>query len=823
MSDLRARLGDLGRRIELVATRPEDVPRGWRALVAPLLSLVGFRPRIRVERAQALLRGLNERQDIVYEDRPLVDLPKLLDAAVDELEDSVQAVETQCATEGRAKVAYAACLRRLYEVVARAARALDPAQPMPEAAHRLAAGIDPTMALAPIDLELSALRSRANEATSAGGVRLLELQLGAIDRLLDAAREEPHLLARRRHFLEGARQLLLESAAALPLDPAGVEARRAFIAHEITRIDRLEAAGVDAHVALAHQARTAIARGERQRLHAVLVAMDGVAVSRGDMRLARRTDAIIGQLRAGTTSTMDDLLVSAHETLGKDVVRAVDDAFRRARASLKEPFDDEERKVFFDVAQRYLAPGRERGVLAAALAVDGCFEVGAALTPTRAVEYEVRARLVRHPTRDLVLVAATEPSELPEAIIGDPRAIVLDLAAGRLLARRFVQEERIAKPKRGVRAEVRIFVLDGSTSMIGPRARMRDAILVAELSTLMQRLVQHGRTMRLAVYYRYFDSQVHGTTRIDSRTGALAAITEVLSTVREGGTDIEAALVASFKQIREARAQDPDLARAQIVLVTDGAATVRDELIEAERAGVEDLPIGLSVIALGEQNGALRAIVARQRSRGERAFYHFIGDQALKDVSDGTVDRGRAIHVPSLPAASSPREESAALQTLVGGMVEEIAELDRRGATTAAALELARDDEDPMRPRGEGEQARVEVLQRDARSLERRYTRWFPATTTPGPSTKPPLPAEGSPDRDDLDAALVTLTTIAEAIGIGSGSELARRADAIDVLERLLPDARLSPARYWELLRLYPAVMEPAIAAVHGAVAAARV
>ncbi|MEO7097217.1 MAG: hypothetical protein ABI175_28410, partial [Polyangiales bacterium] len=110
---------------------------------------------------------------------------------------------------------------------------------------------------------------------------------------------------------------------------------------------------------------------------------------------------------------------------------------------------------------------------------------------------------------------------------------------------------------------------------------------------------------------------------------------------------------------------------------------------------------------------------------------------------------------------------------------------------------------------------------RDARALDRRYARWFPAADRV-PQALGPLPDAGTAERDDLDAALVTLTTIAEAIGIGSGSALARRADAIDVLERLLPDARLSPARYWELLQLYPGAMTTAVGAVHHAVEAAR-
>ncbi len=75
------------------------------------------------------------------------------------------------------------------------------------------------------------------------------------------------------------------------------------------------------------------------------------------------------------------------------------------------------------------------------------------------------------------------------------------------------------------------------------------------------------------------------------------------------------------------------------------------------------------------------------------------------------------------------------------------------------------------------------------------------------------------PPVEDIDAIEILLATVAEVVREVGGSSLARRADAIELLERLLPDARLSPARYFAVLREHPAPLAPALAAVHAAVA----
>ena len=67
---------------------------------------------------------------------------------------------------------------------------------------------------------------------------------------------------------------------------------------------------------------------------------------------------------------------------------------------------------------------------------------------------------------------------------------------------------------------------------------------------------------------------------------AIAAIGDVLGQPRSGGTDIEQALLSSFALIREEGQRDPDLARAQIVLVTDELCRVAARVEGTKEKGI---------------------------------------------------------------------------------------------------------------------------------------------------------------------------------------------------------------------------------------------
>ncbi|UQA62033.1 vWA domain-containing protein [Polyangium aurulentum] len=853
------RLDELGERIERISTRPDEVRAPLIRLARPLLRAFGYRPKLSTTHIAALLDALRA--------PGLSSLDELALAAVEELEADVTAVERSLVVHGRVPLAHAAWLGRLHEVTTRATRAAKDRKD--ETARRIAQAIDPVRIAAPLALSTpdEEKEEKKEKAEKAGGEfegaqepakaakenapplpeeeRLVELELSAIDHLLDAARDETDLLARRRRLLEAARKLLLDAAAALPLARDGVEARQRHLAREIAQIDRLEATGLSPHVRLTHQARDALGRGDRQRLHAALVALDGVALAAGDGERSARTGMALERMASGADEPAEEvrrrsLKRSAQELFGAEMTAAVAAGYAEAREALAKPPKGEsaEDAKLRMLALQYMAAENEEQAISALLSVDGCVDVGVPLAPVRVTEVEERVRVVPYPTEDMLLLPARDITDIPHAVIEDPRTVLMALAEGRLLARRFIQREEVRRKRTRLVGEARIYVLDGSSSMLedgrsGTRARVRDAILLAELGMLVRRYAEGSRDVRIVLHYRYFTKKVWPITRVDSGKAALAAMADVAGRVRKGGTDIEKALLASFEQIREAKASDPDLARAQIVLVTDGDAVVREEVIREAREKVGDLPIAVSVVALGEENPTLRALVARQRARGERAFYHYLDDDALFEICEGKLLDGRSLHVSDAAgfSALSIEERAKALRDELGGLVEELGAIEQK--RSAAALEAALSESDAMADRaraeealgvaggekaarGEGKRASREALDRDRRSLEARFLRWFPAPAVDG---KEGMPIGRSPD---CEAVLVVLSTVAEVVGDLGGTDLARRADAIDLLERLLPDAQLSPARWHAVLRDEARAVAAALGAVHAAVKGAR-
>jgi hypothetical protein len=201
------------------------------------------------------------------------------------------------------------------------------------------------------------------------------------------------------------------------------------------------------------------------------------------------------------------------------------------------------------------------------------------------------------------------------------------------------------RSRTGLLAQVRIYVLDGSSSMVGARARMRDALLVSELGALVGRLTAREAYVHSVLYFRYFDHEARPTRRVATVDDALAAVREAVSSRRGGRTDIEGALIDSFAQVEAARERDPALTHAQIVLVTDGEADVHAESVLRARAAITDIPVGVSVIALGDENRDLRALADQQRRAGEAVFYHHISDAELSRWEAGDVDLGVPLRV----------------------------------------------------------------------------------------------------------------------------------------------------------------------------------
>jgi hypothetical protein len=115
----------------------------------------------------------------------------------------------------------------------------------------------------------------------------------------------------------------------------------------------------------------------------------------------------------------------------------------------------------------------------------------------------------------------------------------------------------------------------------------------------------------------------------------------------------------------------------------------------------------------------------------------------------------------------------------------------------------------------ESERAHNEVLRRDLGALARRFERWFPEKCSASPVHR--LPAAS--DREDLEHVATLLEAVGEVTLVVGGDPLARQANAIEILERLLRDAAIAPWRYAELVNRYPSELGSLSATVRRAAA----
>jgi len=787
-SELKDSLSELHRRIGLLGGDPDAVSLPLTRLAAPVMRAFRWEPELQTVELAALAEELRT-NDLAAEATRAAEVEARLERATSELSSNVRALERATVVHGRLPLTQVDWLRRTWEVLL--------------LAERCRHGGDRIRARR----RLQALERRGFECPLPSGEQAA--LAATVDPLIDAAEDEHEQIGRRRRLLEAARSLLLDAAASTNLAHEQLEGRQRYLSRAIVQLDRYEAAGLDPHVGLRYQARQAKERGDVARLHAAITALDEFALSSGDERLGGLTNGALAEMwrdrdRFASDVQAESLARSGSETFDPRVHVAIAAGYERALACLPglkaSAAEGKVRASNVELVEKYLARENLPLLLQAALSVDGCFDVGGVSTPVRVIEERRIPRLVDHPTPHLVLAKAEGPRDVPQAIIEDPRTVLLDLAAGSLQTRRYIAEEVTRRARTVLKGEVRVYLLDGSSSMLGPRARMRDAILVAELSTLLARLGDPLRNVRPTLFYRYFTRTLAPTACVRTEEQALAAITDALSAVRFGGTDIQLALLDSFELIRAAQKDDPELARAQIVLVTDGDARIDLEKVQRAREAVGQLPVGVSIIALGQENEALKALAAQQRARGERAFYQFMSDTELAEQMQGS-SLAAPVHLPRDARSSD-------LAAAVSDVIDEIeaegrktsAEVlarsrDERAAFDELSLSLARDF-------SETERAKAEAHARDATSLERRFERWFPALRANEALDSHSPPEDDLSELEHLERLFGAVSEVIELVG---GERLSRMADAIEMFERLLRESGISITRARELQRRYPA------------------
>ena len=155
----------------------------------------------------------------------------------------------------------------------------------------------------------------------------------------------------------------------------------------------------------------------------------------------------------------------------------------------------------------------------------------------------------------------------------------------------------------------------------------------------------------------------------------------------------------------------------------------------------------------------LRGLVARQRARGERAFYHFVDDQRLLALCRGDL-RMAPVH-----ARRSAEEERS---TLRAGLEDVLSELDDLDASRR--LRRREEDSSGAAEAQDGRRALEEAAARDA-------SRCTAVTSAGSRSQRRARRPHGRRQEEsgDLDAIRIVLATIAEVVGELAGDSLHRR------------------------------------------------
>ncbi len=495
-----------------------------------------------------------------------------------------------------------------------------------------------------------------------------DARVAAAEYLLGRARASPLDEAQKRRALEGAHELLLRVGS--ELDRARTLEVRAEVGRERAALARAPAKGPLARL------DQALRQGDGRTAWATSLDLYRDSVATRDAPLASASREVLAQLEPSVTGGLP-------RAVSEDRARRFLDAAGEGAIA----FHVGERRDRDGLAALALQlSGDDWEVFDLALEAGRFFDVeeGAEEESLEELPYAAPARLVPVPypgpvqTMDL----ARSISQLRQFVITDPRLVLYDLASNRQLVHSWLAPEGSGalSRKHGTGA-VRVYVCDASGSMRGARARFRDAVLIAELNNLSVRESQ-GRPC-VPLYFSFFTDHPAELERVDNGDAALRVVSGLFrESPAEGRTDITFALESAFAAIRDARGRDPDLARATVVLVTDGEDRVDLSRVWSAKAPLGEIEATLSFISLGAENRDLKELVLQQREAGRRAFYYHLDDEAISG-GRALFDCGLRTLLPELPPVAL-RPDDPRVRSAVDALLALGAERQKGGVSQAS-------------------------------------------------------------------------------------------------------------------------------------------
>jgi len=587
--------------------------------------------------------------------------------------------------------------------------------------------------------------------------------------LADRARENVDDVLQKRRDLDLAHEMLLRLGSEHDRDRGVVLRREVAEARERTR----DMAPVRSLDELVKQVRDSARRSPGEAYRS-LKGLYERAVEAGNEQLASTARAALEPMLPSGNKMRSMVERAENEALSRWFGESQRGQAGRAEEGLME--DEEENKkgrgdeLLADLAFSLDPEQQEAFELAA-----GCaryFDVEDTLSEeiveTNAAALRPVPKRVPYPTQRMLFETTGSLHEVHDFVLTDPRMVLYDLAANRQMVRAYMEEEPPPKPKKMKRTAVRVYVCDASGSMHGARARFRDAIVIAELNNL--RAKARRKQPFDPLYFSFFNDSPTELSRVDTAVEATRQIEKLFRhSPAEGQTDITLALMAAFDSIRAAQGRDPYLARATVVLITDGEDRVDLELIRRTRAPVDSLTIALSFISLGEENLDLKALVQEQRSQGGRAFYHHLSDEEIQWARTEFDAPWRTLLPPDVP------ETPDALDALFPHLEALEAMVAKRGAPAPKV------------------------------AVEASFDAFFP-------EQPPATPPRDAPGADVASRVKDILDALAEAASLAPADR--RATESVLLLQHLLGVYQLTPARYLAALAVGGAPVQESLARV---------
>ena len=218
--------------------------------------------------------------------------------------------------------------------------------------------------------------------------------------------------------------------------------------------------------------------------------------------------------------------------------------------------------------------------------------------------------------------------------------------------------------------------------------------------------------------------------------------------------------------------ENHDLSKAQIVLITDGESEIDEDYVLRVWDSIE-IPIGINIITLGDENEKLKSIIEHQHKKGIKAFYQHITDSKLSEICEGKFVPRNNFDITYI----EPSKKQELLE-----MLSKLQESE---------LELMSDVE-------------KDRFYRKDKNIEEYFEKYFSKYE----KNNNIMPLKKTEDYKLLETIGIIIWTISDMIIFIGNNEIDRKISSVEILENTLEHYDIEIDDYHRIMATYPQFLE---------------